>query len=178
ASVPHDAKPLTVIESTDDHREADCYNREEPPILPADKRRDKTPVELPWNDEQAITDALRCFQCDTVHHVDESTCILCGACDDVCPENALDVVVYGENRDTSSAGFVEICNTMLGEEFGAKAGKILVNYDRCTNCRICEDHCPVNCITFPRVRFRDDAMQMIPLTPVSACGKLPAQTGL
>ncbi len=178
ASVPRDAKPLTVIESTDDHREADYYNREEPPILPAEKRRDMTPVELPWNDEQAITAALRCFQCDTVHHVDESTCILCGACDDVCPEKALDVVVYGENRDTSSGGFVEICNTVLGEEFGGKAGKILVNYDRCTNCRICEDHCPVNCITFQRVRFRDDAMQMIPLTPVSAGGKLPAKAGV
>ena len=178
ASVPRDAKPLTVIESTDDHREADYYNREEPPILPADKRRDMTPVELPWNDEQAITAALRCFQCDTVHHVDESTCILCGACDDVCPEKALDVVVYGENRDTSSGGFVEICNTVLGEEFGGKAGKILVNYDRCTNCRICEDHCPVNCITFQRVRFRDDAMQMIPLTPVSAGGKLSAKAGV
>jgi formate dehydrogenase beta subunit len=166
AAVPRDAKPLTVIETTDDHREADYYLREEPPILPAEKRMDMTPVELPWNDEQAITAALRCFQCDTVHHVDESTCILCGACDDVCPEKALDVVVYGEGRDTSSGGFVEICNTVLGEEFGGKAGKILVNYDRCTNCRICEDHCPVNCITFQRVRFRDDAMQMIPLTPV------------
>jgi SAM-dependent methyltransferase len=72
---------VTVIETTDDHREADYYNREEPPILPAEKRMDMTPVELPWNDEQAITAALRCFQCDTVHHVDESTCILCGACD-------------------------------------------------------------------------------------------------
>ena len=177
ASVPRDAKPLTVIESTDDHREADYYAREEPPILPAEKRMDMTPVELPWNDEQAITAALRCFQCDTVHHVDESTCILCGACDDVCPEKALDVVVYGENRDTSSGGFVEICNTVLGEEFGGKAGKILVNYDRCTNCRICEDHCPVNCITFQRVRFRDDAMQMIPLTPVSGPLKVPARAG-
>jgi len=166
AAVPRDAKPLTVIETTDDHREADYYVREEPPILPAEKRMDMSPVELPWNDEQAITAALRCFQCDTVHHVDESTCILCGACDDVCPEKALDVVVYGEGRDTSSGGFVEICNTVLGEEFGGKSGKILVNYDRCTNCRICEDHCPVNCITFQRVRFRDDAMQMIPLTPV------------
>ena len=112
-----------------------------------------------------------------MHHVDESTCILCGACDDVCPEKALDVVVYGENRDTSSGGFVEICNTVLGEEFGGKAGKILVNYDRCTNCRICEDHCPVNCITFQRVRFRDDAMQMIPLTPVAAGGKVTAKAG-
>jgi ferredoxin len=171
ASVPRDAIALTVIESTDDHREADYYLREEPPILPAKKRMDMTPVELPWNDEQAITAALRCFQCDTVHHVDESTCILCGACDDVCPEKALDVVVYGEERDTSSGGSVEICNTVVGEEFGGKRGKILVNYDRCTNCRICEDHCPVNCITFQRVRFRDDAMQIIPLTPVGARGQ-------
>ena len=168
ASVPRDAIALTVIESTDDHREADYYLREEPPILPPKKRMDMTPVELPWNDEQAITAALRCFQCDTVHHVDESTCILCGACDDVCPEKALDVVVYGEERDTSSGGSVEICNTVVGEEFGGKRGKILVNYDRCTNCRICEDHCPVNCITFQRVRFRDDSMQIIPLTPVGA----------
>jgi NADPH-dependent glutamate synthase beta subunit-like oxidoreductase/ferredoxin len=181
ASIPRDAKPITVIETTDDHREADYYNREEPPILPPDKRMDMTPVELPWNDEQAITAALRCFQCDTVHHVDESTCILCGACDDVCPEKALDVVVYGENRDTSSGGFVEICNTVLGEEFGGKAGKILVNYDRCTNCRICEDHCPVNCITFQRVRFRDDSMQMIPLTPVASRaggGRLPVKAAV
>lgn len=178
ASVPRDAKPLTVIESTDDHREADYYLREEPPILPAEKRMDMTPVELPWNDEQAITAALRCFQCDTVHHVDESTCILCGACDDVCPEKALDVVVAGESRDTSSGGFVEICNTVLGEEFGGKSGKILVNYDRCTNCRICEDHCPVNCITFQRVRFRDDAMQMIPLTPVASGSKVAAKAGV
>jgi formate dehydrogenase beta subunit len=177
ASVPRDAKPLTVIETTDDHREADYYLREEPPILPAEKRMDMTPVELPWNDEQAITAALRCFQCDTVHHVDESTCILCGACDDVCPEKALDVVVSGENRDTSSGGFVEICNTVLGEEFGGKSGKILVNYDRCTNCRICEDHCPVNCITFQRVRFRDDAMQMIPLTLVGSGGKVATRAG-
>ncbi len=178
AAVPRDAKPLTVIESTDDHREADYYLREEPPILPAEKRMDMTPVELPWNDEQAITAALRCFQCDTVHHVDESTCILCGACDDVCPEKALDVVVAGENRDTSSGGFVEICNTVLGEEFGGKSGKILVNYDRCTNCRICEDHCPVNCITFQRVRFRDDAMEMIPLTLVASGGKVAAKAGV
>ncbi len=166
ASVPRDAVALTVVESTDDHRQADLYPREEPPILPPDQRRDMTQVELPWSDKEAITAALRCFQCDTVHHVDETTCILCGACDDVCPEKALDVVVYGENRDTSSGGFVEICNTVLGEEYGGKAGKILVNYDRCTNCRICEDHCPVNCITFQRVRFRDDSMRLIPLTAI------------
>jgi NADH-quinone oxidoreductase subunit F len=177
AGVPRDAKPLTIIETTDDHREADYYNREEPPILPAEKRMDMTPVELPWNDEQAITAALRCFQCDTVHHVDESTCILCGACDDVCPEKALDVIVEGEQRETSSGGFVKICETVLGEEFGGKRGRIMVNYDRCTNCRICEDHCPVNCITFQRVRMPDDTMQVIPLTAVSTPSRVPVGRG-
>jgi hypothetical protein len=33
----------------------------------------------------------------------------------------------------------------------------------------------VNCITFQRVRFRDDAMQMIPLTPVA---KVAARAGV
>jgi formate dehydrogenase (NADP+) beta subunit len=177
AAVARDAKPLTIIETTDDHREADYYLREEPPILPAAKRMDMTPVELPWNDEQAITAALRCFQCDTVHHVDESVCILCGACDDVCPEKALDVIVEGEARETSSGGFVKICETVLGEEFGGKRGRIMVNYDRCTNCRICEDHCPVNCITFQRVRMPDDTMRIIPLTAVSAPPKVAAGRG-
>src|SRR5256712_5673634 len=168
AAVPRDAKTLTIIGTTDDPPGADHYGREEPPILPAAKRMDMTPVELPWNDEQAINAARRCFQCDTVHHVDESVCILCGACADVCPEKALDVIVEGEERDTSSGGFVKICETVLGEEFGGKRGRIMVNYDRCTNCRICEDHCPANCITFQRVRMPDDTMRMIPLTAVSA----------
>jgi hypothetical protein len=35
----------------------------------------------------------------------------------------------------------------------------------------------VNCITFQRVRFRDDAMQMIPLTPVAASPKVAAKAG-
>src|SRR5260370_15246305 len=77
AAVPRDAKPLTVIESTDDHREADYYLREEPPILPAEKRMDMTPVELPWNDEQAITATLRCFQSHTLHLLTAPTSIPC-----------------------------------------------------------------------------------------------------
>src|SRR5438034_10672021 len=51
AAVARDAKPLTVIESTADRREADYYNREEPPILPADTRRRITPVKSHVNAE-------------------------------------------------------------------------------------------------------------------------------
>ena len=55
-----------------------------------------------------------------------------------------------------------VCETSGGDpDNGGYAGQIFINYDRCTNCRLCEDHCPVNCITFERVRFVDDTMRVV-----------------
>ena len=152
----------TVIERTDDHRQSEYFARTEPGILEAAKRYDMTEVEQPWSDRTAIVQAIRCFQCDSVHHYDQSVCVLCGACDDVCPEKAIDVVVFGEDRERSSGGETLVCKTSGGDpESGGYEGEIYINYDRCTTCRICEDHCPVNCITFERVRFIDDTMRVV-----------------
>src|SRR5437588_296416 len=149
------------IERTDDHRQSEAFARTEPGILEAAKRYDMTEVEQPWSDREAIVQSIRCFQCDSVHHYDQSVCVLCGACDDVCPEKAIDVVVFGEDRERSSGGDTLVCKTSGGNpEGGGYEGEIFINYDRCTNCRICEDHCPVNCITFERVRFIDDVMRV------------------
>jgi len=151
----------TVVERTDDHRQSEVFARTDPPILEAAKRYDMSEVEQPWSDREAIVQSIRCFQCDSVHHYDESVCVLCGACDDVCPEKAIDVVVFGEDRERSSGGENLVCKTAVGDPLGGGVeGEIYINYDRCTNCRICEDHCPVNCITFERVRFVDDVMRV------------------
>jgi formate dehydrogenase beta subunit len=152
----------TVVERTDDHRQSEVFVRTEPAILEAEKRYDMSECELPWSDREAIVQAIRCFQCDSVHHYDESVCVLCGACDDVCPEKAIDVVVFGEDRERASGGVTKVCDTTVGDPVhGGVGGEIFINYDRCTNCRICEDHCPVNCITFERVRFVDDGMRVV-----------------
>jgi len=152
----------TVVERTDDHRQSEVFVRTEPSILEASRRYDMTECELPWSDREAIVQAIRCFQCDSVHHYDEQVCVLCGACDDVCPEKAIDVVVFGEDRERSSGGETLVCATTVGDpRGGGVGGEIYINYDRCTNCRICEDHCPVNCITFERVRFVDDTMRVV-----------------
>ena len=165
----------TVVERTDDHRLSENFARTDPPILEAAKRFDMSEVEQPWSDREAIVQAIRCFQCDSVHHYDREVCVLCGACDDVCPEKAIDVVVFGEDRERSSGGDTLVCETSGGNPgTGGYEGEIYINYDRCTNCRICEDHCPVNCITFERVRFVDDTMrvtempQLRELIPVAA----------
>jgi NADPH-dependent glutamate synthase beta subunit-like oxidoreductase/ferredoxin len=152
----------TIVERTDDHRQSEVFARTEPAILEAAKRYDMSECELPWSDREAIVQAIRCFQCDSVHHYDAAVCVLCGACDDVCPEKAIDVVVFGEDRERSSGGENLVCTTSGGDPMaGGYEGEIYINYDRCTNCRICEDHCPVNCITFERVRFVDDTMRVV-----------------
>ena len=152
----------TVVERTDDHRLSESFARTEPPILEASRRYDMTEVEQPWTDREAIVQSIRCFQCDSVHHYDAGVCVLCGACDDVCPEKAIDVVVFGEDRERSSGGDTLVCATFGGRPGGGGyEGEIFINYDRCTNCRICEDHCPVNCITFERVRYVDDTMRVV-----------------
>ncbi|MHB8719166.1 MAG: FAD-dependent oxidoreductase [Candidatus Dormibacteria bacterium] len=158
----------TVVERTDDHRASEVFARTEPAILEAAKRCDMSECELPWSDREAIVQSIRCFQCDSVHHYDTAVCVLCGACDDVCPEKAIDVVVFGEDRERSSGGTTLVCQTNVGEPgLGGVEGEIYINYDRCTNCRICEDHCPVNCITFERVRFVDDTMRIAAKPPVA-----------
>ncbi|HEX4578982.1 MAG TPA: FAD-dependent oxidoreductase [Candidatus Dormibacteraeota bacterium] len=152
----------TIVERTDDHRQSEVFVRTEPAILEAARRYDMSECELPWSDREAIVQSIRCFQCDSVHHYDTAVCVLCGACDDVCPEKAIDVVVFGEDRERSSGGETLVCSTSGGDPTsGGYEGEIYINYDRCTNCRICEDHCPVNCITFERVRFVDDTMRVV-----------------
>jgi NADPH-dependent glutamate synthase beta subunit-like oxidoreductase/ferredoxin len=152
----------TIVERTDDHRQSEVFARTDPAILEASKRYDMSECELPWSDREAIVQSIRCFQCDSVHHYDAAVCVLCGACDDVCPEKAIDVVVFGEDRERSSGGETRVCTTAGGDPLaGGYEGEIFINYDRCTNCRICEDHCPVNCITFERVRFVDDTMRVV-----------------
>ncbi|HET9050528.1 MAG TPA: 4Fe-4S binding protein [Candidatus Dormibacteraeota bacterium] len=167
----------TTVERTDDHRQSEYFARTDPPILEAAKRYDMSECELSWSDREAVVQAIRCFQCDSVHHYDREVCVLCGACDDVCPEKAIDVVVFGEDRERSSGGETLVCATSGGDPVaGGYEGEIYINYDRCTNCRICEDHCPVNCITFERVRFVDDTMRVVQapglreLIPVAVAG--------
>lgn len=162
ANEPGERIYQTIIERTDDHRQSEVFARTEPAILEAEKRYDMSECELPWSDREAIVQSIRCFQCDSVHHYDTAVCVLCGACDDVCPEKAIDVVVFGEDRERSSGGETRVCSTSGGDPLnGGYEGEIFINYDRCTNCRICEDHCPVNCITFERVRFVDDTMRVV-----------------
>lgn len=72
-------------------------------------------------------------------HIDQSECILCEGCVDICPWKcihylSLDVIAEGTN----------VSNPAEKEE---NQGFFLVDEDVCTRCALCVDRCPTNVIT-------------------------------
>jgi ferredoxin len=72
-------------------------------------------------------------------HIDQSECILCEGCVDICPWKcihylSLDVIAEGTN--VSNPG-----------ENTQNQGFFLVDEDVCTRCALCVDRCPTNVIT-------------------------------
>ena len=72
-------------------------------------------------------------------HIDQSECILCEGCVDICPWKcihylSLDVIAEGTN----------VSNPAEKDE---NQGFFLVDEDVCTRCALCVDRCPTNVIT-------------------------------
>ena len=66
-------------------------------MLPLNRRTGVTEVEIGYDDESAMAEAQRCLHCwvNTIfegNEEDGTSCILCGGCVDVCPENCLELV--------------------------------------------------------------------------------------
>ncbi len=72
-------------------------------------------------------------------HIDQSECILCEGCVDICPWKCIhylsvDAISEGTNVDNPS-------------EKSENRGFFLVDEDECTRCALCVDRCPTNVIT-------------------------------
>lgn len=124
------------------------------PTLPIDRRIGVAEIELGYDGQQAVREANRCLQCwvNTIFEGTEETgseCILCGGCVDVCPEDCLELVPAGWLAGDERLG------RELEEEFRAELGAdaqgigavMIKNEDRCIRCGLCEQRCPVGCIT-------------------------------
>lgn len=83
-----------------------------------------------------FTDKLRPKQ---FLHIDQSECILCEGCVDICPWKcihylSLDAIAEGVNVDHPA-------------EDAQNYGFFIVDEDECTRCALCIDRCPTNVIT-------------------------------
>ena len=75
--------------------------------------------------------------------LDPETCILCRACEDVCPWNAiwmLDPGIVSETDDGSARAEVDTAFALF-----------VVDDNACTRCSVCVERCPSDCLYYARL---------------------------
>ena len=75
--------------------------------------------------------------------LDPDNCILCRACEDVCPWNCIYMM---------STGIVEgAADDSVGDEVGTATAVFVVDDNACTRCSVCVDRCPTDTLYFARL---------------------------
>jgi len=130
-------------------------------------------VELVYTEQEAMSEAQRCLKCyiNTIlegSEQDGTSCVLCGACVDVCPENCLELVpldriefepnaieALANNPELFSFELEGIQPWGLGSITGTA---MLKDETRCIRCGLCALRCPANTITM-------EAYHLVPSEP-------------
>jgi NAD-dependent dihydropyrimidine dehydrogenase PreA subunit len=75
--------------------------------------------------------------------LDPDNCILCRACEDVCPWNCIYMM---------STGIVEgTADEFVGDEVGIATAVFVVDDNACTRCSVCVDRCPTDTLYYARL---------------------------
>jgi len=133
--------------------------RQHPPTRPIARRIGIAEVEECYSESQARREGARCLQCwtNTVFEQDAAhgtECILCGGCQDICPEAVIDIVPAAAVR-LMPAGARELAPLLIE---GERAGSILIKDESsCTRCGLCALRCPVGTITMQSFRNKEEA---------------------
>jgi formate hydrogenlyase subunit 6/NADH:ubiquinone oxidoreductase subunit I len=91
--------------------------------------------------------------------LDPEPCILCRACEDVCPWNCifmLDTGIIKEYRDEATGELVQ----------GAEA-VFVVDDNACTRCSVCVERCPSDCLYYARLPEGESGQRTMGTVPMS-----------
>jgi formate dehydrogenase major subunit len=125
----------------------DLIPKADNPSLPLDKRRDQNmETDAGYSKEQTYWQGQRCYLCNHNIMIDESQCILCNNCVDVCPY----FCIYMLNEEN-----VQVNKN--GKQVEEKKGYTYMIMDEtdCVRCGLCIDVCPIPCITMEKLEVRE-----------------------
>ena len=107
-------------------------------------KTDANPPMMPYTDEYSLVEVdadylTRAVKPKQFIHIDQSECIACEGCVDICPWKCIhylsvDAIAEGTNVDNPG-------------EKAENRGFFLVDEDECTRCALCVDRCPTGVIS-------------------------------
>ncbi len=115
----------------------------------ADKKKSlldrKMEVELGFSKLEGFKEAQRCLNCDVQTVFEESKCIECDACVDVCPTDCITFTTNGEEEDLRtrlSAPATNLFQDLYVSDVLPTKRVMLKDEDVCLHCGLCAERCP------------------------------------
>ncbi|MBL8113761.1 MAG: FAD-dependent oxidoreductase [Acidobacteria bacterium] len=124
-------------------------------------------VELNFPEAEARTQAARCLRCDVQTWFEESRCIACNGCVDVCPDDCLHLV--GLSQVVGDPRLIALAESQLGitaeqiaafepEELDVLGAVMLKDETACIRCSMCATRCPTAAFTMQRYAFHREVV--------------------
>jgi NADPH-dependent glutamate synthase beta subunit-like oxidoreductase len=104
-------------------------------------------VELGFTPEQTATEVERCLNCDIETHFENTLCIECDACVDVCPVSCLTITPNAASemdlRTMLSAPAQNMTQDLYVSDALPQTKRVMVkDEDICLHCGLCAERCP------------------------------------
>jgi formate dehydrogenase (NADP+) beta subunit len=114
-------------------------------------------VELGFDAATAFKEAQRCLNCDVQTVFNQSTCIECDACVDICPMDCISFTADGDEPDLRTRLKAPALNLAqdLYVSGQLKTGRVMVkDEDVCLHCGLCAERCPTGAWDMQKFLFK------------------------
>jgi formate dehydrogenase beta subunit len=146
---PEQQVEIVVEQRWDREFDYEAIPRQNPPMRPLRRRVGIAEVEECFTENMARREGSRCLRCWTNTIFEQNPqagteCILCGGCQDICPENCIEILP-ARRIATLPASAREIAPIFVRDQW--RGSVMLKDEEICIRCGLCAARCPAGTIT-------------------------------
>jgi len=155
-----DAVEVVLEHRWDRDLDFEAIPRQKPPTRPLARRIGIAEVEECFSESAARREGSRCLRCWTNTIFEQqpklgTECILCGGCQDICPENCIEIVPASRIRSLPPDAR-QLAPIVAGI---ALVGSVMLkNEEVCIRCGLCAARCPVGTISMRSFQQKESAV--------------------
>ena len=152
-----DAKRPEAFAMAEDY---DYSPRIDPLTISLDDRHNWKEVERGYTEADARAEGNRCLRCNFNTVFSSATCILCGGCIDVCPEDCLSIIDVAQINAATGSDMERLLVARYEGEAVPDGAAIIKDDARCVRCDLCVRRCPTDAITMERYEEKEVALDV------------------